>query len=115
MDTLTGLLKPGQRSFSLLGDVFAGTLLGVCSIPQFLSYASLSGIPPLLGITTAAPSLLLFSLFSSSFDIQIGVTSLTAMMAKSDLGGADAAPEGLQYSTLLASYTVATGVATAAL
>jgi len=87
-------------------------VMAMTSVPQLIAYAELVGYASYRGLTTAGPSLAAFSFFTGVPFLNTGVTSLTAVMAKSDLGGdAFLAEQGEEaYAKLVAAYSLVVGL-----
>ena len=67
-------------------DVLSGIIMAGTSVPQLVAYAESVGYAATRGLSTAGPSLLSWGLVTGSPWINCGVSSVTALMAKSDLG-----------------------------
>jgi len=98
--------------FNLVQDVMSGVIMAMTSVPQLIAYAELVGYASHRGLTTAGPSLAFFTFFTGVPFLNTGVTSLTAVMAKSDLGGdAFLAEHGEEaYAKLVAAYSLMVGI-----
>lgn len=90
------------------GVVMAGT-----SVPQLVAYAESVGYAGYRGLATAGPSLFVFGLTTGSPWLNAGVTSLSALMTKSDLNGdAYVAKYGEEeYVALVSAYSLYVGLA----
>lgn len=96
-----------------VGDVIAGMTVAATSLPQYIAYAGLAGMPGHLGVKVAAPPLVAFSVITGSPSLCIGVTSITALMAFSSLNGSEYIEKHGEASwiDLLATYSVMVGIA----
>lgn len=56
---LFGSLR-GYRAAWLRGDVLAGLPVWAVLVPESLAYATIAGVPPVVGLYAAVPALLLF-------------------------------------------------------
>jgi sulfate permease, SulP family len=54
-----------QRSW-LRGDLLAGLTVWAVLVPESLAYASIAGVPPVVGLQAAVPSLVLYAALGSS-------------------------------------------------
>jgi len=95
------------------GDIVAGVIVAGTSLPQYIAYATLSGVAGHTGVKVAGPPLLIFALVTGSPTLCIGVTSITALMASGNLRG----PEYKEafgeeaWVDILSTYAVMVGVA----
>lgn len=108
-------LLPGVFLFTsyrrawLRGDIVAGVTVTAYLIPQVMAYATLAGLPPVVGLWTILPAFALYGLLGSSRQLSIGPESTTALMTAVTIGplaGGDPA----RYATLAASLAVVVGV-----
>lgn len=105
--------KMGKPAFNPLRDLLSGVIMAATSVPQLIAYAETVGYAGYRGLQTAGPPLFAWGLTTGSPFMSCGVTSITALMAKSDLDGeAYAAEHGEEeYVRLVAAYSLAVGVA----
>jgi len=91
--------------------------MAATSIPQLIAYAESVGYPGYRGLSTAGFPLLAWGVATGSPYLNSGVTSLTALMAKSDLDGEAYVFEHGEdsYVELVAAYSLWIGVASLAL
>eukprot|EP00584_Thalassiosira_punctigera_P012868 CAMPEP_0172552034 /NCGR_PEP_ID=MMETSP1067-20121228/43327_1 /TAXON_ID=265564 ORGANISM="Thalassiosira punctigera, Strain Tpunct2005C2" /NCGR_SAMPLE_ID=MMETSP1067 /ASSEMBLY_ACC=CAM_ASM_000444 /LENGTH=462 /DNA_ID=CAMNT_0013339943 /DNA_START=96 /DNA_END=1484 /DNA_ORIENTATION=+ len=103
----------GAPKFNPLGDVISGAIMAATSVPQLIAYAETVGYAGYRGLTTAGAPLFAWGLATGSPWMNSGVTSLTAVMAKTDLGGeAYVAQYGeKEYVDLVSAYSLYVGVA----
>eukprot|EP00585_Thalassiosira_rotula_P006609 CAMPEP_0196133726 /NCGR_PEP_ID=MMETSP0910-20130528/2828_1 /TAXON_ID=49265 /ORGANISM="Thalassiosira rotula, Strain GSO102" /LENGTH=444 /DNA_ID=CAMNT_0041393477 /DNA_START=71 /DNA_END=1405 /DNA_ORIENTATION=+ len=87
--------------------------MAATSVPQLIAYAETVGYAGYRGLTTAGAPLFAWGLATGSPWMNSGVTSLTAVMAKTDLGGeAYVAQYGeKEYVDLVSAYSLYIGVA----
>lgn len=99
--------------FNPIRDVISGTIMAATSVPQLIAYAETVGYAGYRGLTTAGAPLFAWGLATGSPWMNAGVTSLTAVMAKTDLGGeAYVAKYGeKEYVDLVSAYSLYVGVA----
>ena len=78
-------------------------------VPESLAYATIAGLPPVVGLYAAVPALVLYAAVGSSRHLVVGPMSATAALsAASSSGLADA---GLaDYVAMSAALAVVTGV-----
>jgi MFS superfamily sulfate permease-like transporter len=103
--------------FDPVRDAISGAIMAATSVPQLIAYAETAGYAGSRGLTTAGPTLLAWGLTTGSPYANAGVTSLTAMMARTDLVPGDMyesyvrdhGEEGYVY--LVSAYSLWVGVA----
>eukprot|EP00439_Symbiodinium_sp_Y106_P042131 s1835_g5.t1 len=100
-----------------IGDIIAGTTIAVTSLPQYIAYAELAGLSGYRGIAASGPPLVFFAFLTGNPCLSIGVTSITALMAISDLkGGEYKELYGEEaWENILGTYSVMVGVASVVL
>eukprot|EP00811_Abedinium_folium_P030081 NODE_4791_length_1847_cov_1.976163.p1 GENE.NODE_4791_length_1847_cov_1.976163~~NODE_4791_length_1847_cov_1.976163.p1 ORF type:complete len:585 (+),score=144.00 NODE_4791_length_1847_cov_1.976163:71-1825(+) len=100
------------RSWTV-GDVVAGVTIAITSLPQYIAYAELAGLPGHLGVRTSGLPILMFAMVTGSPCLCIGVTSITALMADSTLGGAEykAAHGEEAWMDILGTFATLVGIA----
>jgi MFS superfamily sulfate permease-like transporter len=95
--------------------VLSGVIMAATSIPQLLAYAETVGYAGYRGLSTAGLPLLAWGLVTGHVYMNSGVTSITAMMARVDLGGDEylSSPSHSEqdYVYLMASYSLWVGLA----
>ncbi|MEU4838648.1 SulP family inorganic anion transporter [Nocardia testacea] len=99
----------GYRRSWLRPDVVAGLTVWAVLVPEALAYATIAGVPPVVGLYAAVPSLVLYALAGSSRHLVVGPMSATAALSAAlvtPLAGAD----GGRYLALTAVLAIATGV-----
>ena len=102
---------------SPLRDLLSGVIMAATSVPQLIAYAETVGYAGYRGLQTAGAPLFAWGLSTGSPFMSCGVTSITALMCKSDLDGeAYVAEHGEEeYVKLVAAYSLAVGVASVGL
>jgi MFS superfamily sulfate permease-like transporter len=96
-----------------LGDIVAGVTVAATSLPQYIAYAELAGLSAHKGLVASGPPIVAYALLTKSPILCIGVTSISALMAKANLNGEDykEAYGDERWSDLLGAYAVLVGVA----
>ncbi len=91
--------------------------MAATSVPQLVAYAQGVGYASYRGLATAGPSLFAWGLATGSPFMSCGVTSITALMAKADLGGESYVAEHGEeaYVHLVAAYSMWVGLCSAVL
>lgn len=93
----------------LRGDVVAGITVTAYLVPQVMAYATVAGLPPIVGLWTMVPVIAVYAVFGSSRVMSVGPESTTALMSAATVGplaGGD--PE--RYAALSAALAVMVGV-----
>lgn len=99
----------GYRRSWIRPDVVAGLTVWAVLVPEALAYASIAGVPPVVGLYAAVPALVLYALAGSSRHLVVGPMSATAALSAAiitPLAGAD----GGRYIALSAALAIATGL-----
>lgn len=102
-------LQGYQRGW-LRPDIIAGLTVWAVLVPEALAYASIAGVPPVVGLYAAVPALVLYALAGSSRHLVVGPMSATAALSAAiitPLAGADAG----RYVALSTALAIATGIA----
>jgi sulfate permease, SulP family len=99
----------GYRPAWLRGDVLAGLTVWAVLVPESLAYATIAGVPPVVGLYAAVPALLMYAVLGSSRHLVVGPMSATAalsagIVATSAAGGSE------QYVALTTALAIVTGV-----
>ena len=103
------LLPPsfvGFRPAWVRADVIAGLTVWAVLVPESLAYATIAGVPPVVGLYAAVPALTLYALVGSSRHLIVSPMSATAALSfgiVADYGGGDS--EAVVLTTALALAT----------
>ncbi|CAM3175121.1 SulP family inorganic anion transporter [Stackebrandtia soli] len=90
-------------------DLVAGLTVWAVLVPEALAYATIAGVPPVVGLYAAVPALVLYALVGSSRQLVVGPMSATAALSAATIGGL-AASSGDRYVALTVALALATGV-----
>ncbi|WP_328398195.1 SulP family inorganic anion transporter [Nocardia sp. NBC_00416] len=90
-------------------DVVAGLTVWAVLVPEALAYATIAGVPPVVGLYAAVPSLVLYALAGSSRHLIVGPMSATAALSAALITPL-AAADGGRYLALTTALAIATGV-----
>lgn len=103
----------GKPAFNPIRDLISGAIMAATSVPQLIAYAETVGYAGYRGLSTAGPSLLAWGLTTGSPLMNSGVTSITALMAKTDLDGESYVQQHGEeaYVELVAAYSMWIGIA----
>ncbi len=97
-----------QRQW-LTKDLLAGLSVWAVLIPESLAYATIAGVPPVVGLYAAIPALVLYAVFGSSRILVVATMSATAALSASIV--ADVATAGSSdFVALTAALAIVTGV-----
>lgn len=91
-------------------DVLAGLTVWAVLVPEALAYATIAGVPPVVGLYAAVPALILYAAAGSSRHLVVGPMSATAALSAAIVAPV-AAADGGKYAALSAVLAIATGVA----
>jgi sulfate permease, SulP family len=103
-----GSFRGFQRS-GIHYDALAGLTVWAVLVPESLAYATIAGVPPVVGLYAAVPALLLYALLGSSRHMVVATMSATAALSAS-IVGAYAAAGTEEYLALTATLAIVTGV-----
>ena len=96
-----------QRDW-LRGDVVAGLTVAAYLIPQVMAYATVAGLPPVVGLWAALVPLAGYAVLGSSRQLSVGPESTTALMTATALGPLAAGDPG-RYAALAATAALIVG------
>ncbi len=71
-----------QRSW-WRGDALAGAAVWALLVPECLAYATIAGVPPVVGLYAAVPALVAYALLGTSRQLVVGPMSATAALSGS--------------------------------
>ncbi|MBB3086034.1 SulP family inorganic anion transporter [Geodermatophilus sabuli] len=105
---LFGSLR-GYRAGWLRADLVAGLTVWAVLVPESLAYATIAGVPPVVGLYAAVPALLLYGLLGSSRHLVVASMSATAALSAGIVG--DLADGGSdRYVALTTALAVVVGL-----
>ncbi len=79
-------LAPSFAGFDrrwIRGDIVAGLTVWAVLVPESLAYATIAGVPPVVGLYAAVPALALYALLGSSRHLVVSPMSATAALSLS--------------------------------
>ncbi|MFD5177683.1 SulP family inorganic anion transporter [Nocardia sp. NPDC058379] len=106
---------PGLRQFRnyrrawLRSDVVAGVTVAAYLIPQVMAYATVAGLPPVVGLWATIGPLAVYALLATSRQLSVGPESTTALMTAVALAPL-AAGDPSRYAALAALLALLVGV-----
>ena len=104
----------GYRRSWLRGDLLAGVTVAAYLVPQVMAYASVAGLPPVVGLWAILPALVLYAFLGSSRLLSVGPESTTALMTATVVGplaGGDPARYAVLASALAVIGLIGLGAA----
>ena len=106
---ITRWLPRYKRSW-LGSDLLAAAAVWAVLVPQAVAYAALAGAPPEAGLFTALAAGVLYAVFGTCRELEVGPSSTISITAAAALIPVAAAFPSQQYTVLLATLAVLTGV-----
>lgn len=103
-----GWLSAYRRAW-LLPDVLAGLAVWAVMVPEGMAYASIVGVPPIMGLYTIVPPLIAYALLGSSRLLVVGPDTATGLISALTVG-AIAAHGSAQFNSLTSTLAVLIGV-----
>jgi len=80
------LWLPGYRRAWLLPDVLAGLAVWAVMVPEGMAYASIVGVPPIMGLYTIIPPLIAYALLGTSRLLVVGPDTATGLISALTVG-----------------------------
>ncbi|GAB4085242.1 SulP family inorganic anion transporter [Myceligenerans cantabricum] len=108
------MTRPFAPSFAGLGrlrprpDLLAGLTVWAVLVPESLAYATIAGVPPVVGLYAAFPALVVYALVGTSRHLVVAPMSATAALSAGVVGATAAGTD--DAVVLSAGLAVATGV-----
>jgi SulP family sulfate permease len=91
-------------------DVVAGLTVWAVLVPEALAYATIAGVPPVVGLYTAPAALVLYAALGSSRQLITGPSTAAAALSAAVVGNA-VAGNGEQFVTTTAALAICVGLA----
>ncbi|MSO94289.1 MAG: sulfate permease [Thermoleophilia bacterium] len=101
---------PGYRRSFFGRDLLAALAVWAVLVPQAVGYAALAGAPPDAGLATALAAGVLYAVFGTCRQLDVGPSSMTAVTAAAVLVPVVTLYPDVSYAVLLAALAVLTGV-----
>ncbi|MEZ4267824.1 MAG: sulfate permease [Myxococcota bacterium] len=102
-----GWMRRYQRA-DLRGDLTAGVTTAVLLAPQAMAYATLAGLPPVVGLYAATLPLAVYALFGTSRQLAVGPVATDSLLVAAIIGGL-AVTGGLSPVALAATLALMVG------
>lgn len=92
---------------ALRRDLIAGLVVGTVLIPQGMAYATIAGLPPIIGLYGGLLPLLVYPFWGRSRNLAIGPVALDMLILSAGLGflAGDDPTQRVQYAIFIASVT----------
>src|ERR1700710_3257552 len=98
----------GYRRGWVRGDVIAGLTVWAVLVPESLAYATIAGVPPVVGLYAAVPALVLYALVGSSRHLIVSPMSATAALSIGVVSTVSSDPDA--FVALTTGLALATGL-----
>ena len=99
----------GYQQAWLRPDLVAGLTVWAVLVPESLAYATIAGVPPVVGLYAAVPALVLYAVLGSSRHLVVASMSASAALSFSIVGGFAKAGSD-NFLQLTAALAVVTGL-----
>ena len=109
MSHLFPSLRNYQRDW-IRGDAVAGLTVWAVLVPSALAYATIAGVPPVVGLYAAPAALVLYAALGSSRQLITGPSAAAAALSAAVVGNA-VAGNGGQFVTTTAALAICVGLA----
>lgn len=93
----------------LRADVLAGATVWAVLVPEAFAYASIAGVPPVVGLYAAVPALVAYAAFGSSRHLVVGPMSATAALSGAAIASLQPASTA-DFVMLTSALALVTGV-----
>lgn len=96
----------GYRRASVRPDLIAGLAVWAVLVPESLAYATIAGVPPVVGLYAAVPALALYAIAGTSRQLVVSPMSATAALSAgivASIAGSDGDPVALTTGLALAT------------
>jgi SulP family sulfate permease len=99
---------PGYRRDWLLPDVLAGLAVWAVMVPEGMAYAGIVGVPPIMGLYTIVPPLIVYALLGTSRLLVVGPDTATGLISALAVGGI-AVQGTAEFNTLTSTLAILIG------
>jgi high affinity sulfate transporter 1 len=100
---------PAYRRECLLPDVLAGLAVWAVMVPEGMAYSGIVGVPPIMGLYTIIPPLLVYALLGTSRVLVVGPDTATGLISALTVG-ALAAQGTAEFNTLTSTLAILIGI-----
>jgi high affinity sulfate transporter 1 len=105
---LLGGIPAESRPTWFSKDLVAGLTVWAVLVPEALAYATIAGVPPVVGLYAAPAALVLYAIFGSSRHLVVGPMAATAALSAAVVG-AVASPDGSDFVALTTGLALVVG------
>src|SRR5438094_10327856 len=99
---------PAYRRAWLLPDVLAGLAVWAVMVPEGMAYATIVGVPPIMGLYTIVPPLIAYALLGTSRLLVVGPDTATGLISALTVGSI-AVPGTADFNSLTSSLAILIG------
>jgi high affinity sulfate transporter 1 len=99
---------PSYRREWLLPDILAGVAVWAVMVPEGMAYSGIVGVPPIMGLYTIIPPLIVYALLGSSRVLVVGPDTATGLISALTVG-AIVAQGTAQFNTLTSTLAILIG------
>ena len=99
---------PAYRRAWLLPDVLAGLAVWAVMVPEGMAYSGIVGVPPIMGLYTIVPPLIVYALIGTSRLLVVGPDTATGLISALTVG-AIAAQGTAEFNTLTSTLAILIG------
>jgi high affinity sulfate transporter 1 len=99
---------PFYRSEWLLPDILAGIAVWAVMVPEGMAYSGIVGVPPIMGLYTIIPPLIVYALLGTSRVLVVGPDTATGLISALTVG-AIAAQSTAEFNTLTSTLAILIG------
>jgi high affinity sulfate transporter 1 len=100
---------PSYRRAWLLPDILAGVAVWAVMVPEGMAYSSIVGVPPIMGLYTLIPPLIVYALLGTSRVLVVGPDTATGLISALTVG-AIAAQGTAAFNTYTSTLAILIGV-----
>src|SRR6516164_2542516 len=100
---------PFYRRAWLLPDILAGVAVWAVVVPEGMAYSGIVGVPPITGLYTLIPPLIVYALLGTSRVLVVGPDTATGLISALTVG-AVAAQGTAEFNTLTSTLAILIGV-----
>jgi len=100
---------PSYRREWLLTDILAGVAVWAVMVPEGMAYSGIIGVPPITGLYTIVPPLIVYAILGTSRVLVVGPDTATGLISALTVG-AIAAQGTAEFNTLTSTLAILIGV-----
>src|SRR5215510_10182224 len=100
---------PAYRREWLLPDVMAGLAVWAVMVPEGMAYSGILGVPPIMGLYTIVPPLIVYALLGTSRLLVVGPDTATGLISALTVGAIVTAGT-VDFNTLTSTLAILIGI-----